>query len=584
MSIIIGINAYHGDSSVCLVKDGILVAAAEEERFKRIKHWAGFPIDSLRYCLDEAKISLDDVHHIAVNSDPKANLGRKIIYSVFKKPNFGFLMDRLKNKRNRLSIKDELRALIPESNFLGDIHNIEHHLCHLSSSYHVSNFEKSIAISVDGFGDFSSAAWGICEKNNIEIDNKVYFPHSLGIFYQAMTQFLGFPYYGDEYKVMGMAAYGEPKYLDQLRSVVFYEKDGKFRLNLDHFIHHNTKVDYQWDGGIPFVGSLFHLDALEELFQMKHRENNEELQQQHFDLAKSTQTMYEEVFYNLLNATHSQYGIDNLSLAGGCAMNSLANGGIFKDTPYKKVYIQSAAGDAGGAIGAAYVVANNLGELVDNFQMTNAFYGPSFNNDYHEKLLNEKKEQLDSNNCIVEKIEKEKDLCKKTAEAIADGKVIGWFQGRMEWGPRALGNRSILCDPRREDIREILNLKIKRRESFRPFAPAILFEDIDDWFDENHEVPFMMQVFNILEDKQKIIPAVTHKDGTGRLQTVDQLNNPRYYDLIFEFKEITGVPIILNTSFNENEPVVCKPEEALETFLRTKMDLLVLGNWMVYRS
>ena len=584
MSIIIGINAYHGDSSVCLVKDGVLVAAAEEERFKRIKHWAGFPIDSLRYCLDEAKISLDDVHHIAINSDPKANLGRKIIYSVLKKPNFGFLMDRLKNKRNRLSIKDELSALTPESNFSGDIHNIEHHLCHLSSSYHVSNFEKSIAISVDGFGDFSSAAWGMCEKNNIEIDNKVYFPHSLGIFYQAMTQFLGFPYYGDEYKVMGMAAYGEPKYLDQLRSVVFYEKDGTFRLNLDHFIHHNTKVDYQWDGGIPFVGSLFHLDALEELFQMKHRENNEELQQQHFDLAKSTQTMYEEVFYNLLNATHSQYSIDNLSLAGGCAMNSLANGGIFKDTPYKKVYIQSAAGDAGGAIGAAYVVANNLGELVDNFKMTNAFYGPSFNNDYHEKLLNEKKEQLDSNNCIVEKIEKEKDLCKKTAEAIADGKVIGWFQGRMEWGPRALGNRSILCDPRREDIKEILNLKIKRRESFRPFAPAILFEDIDDWFDENHEVPFMMQVFNILEDKQKIIPAVTHKDGTGRLQTVDQLNNPRYYDLIFEFKEITGVPIILNTSFNENEPVVCRPEEALETFLRTKMDLLVLGNWMVYRS
>jgi carbamoyltransferase len=566
------------------VKDGVLVAAAEEERFKRIKHWAGFPIDSLRYCLDEAKISLDDVHHIAVNSDPKANLGRKIIYSVFKKPNFSFLMDRLKNKRNRLSIKDELSALTPESNFSGDIHNIEHHLCHLSSSYHVSNFEKSIAISVDGFGDFSSAAWGMCEKNNIEIDNKVYFPHSLGIFYQAMTQFLGFPYYGDEYKVMGMAAYGEPKYLDQLRSVVFYEKDGKFRLNLDHFIHHNTKVDYQWDGGIPFVGSLFHLDALEELFQMKHRENNEELQQQHFDLAKSTQTMYEEVFYNLLNATHSKYGVDNLSLAGGCAMNSLANGGIFRNTPYKKVYIQSAAGDAGGAIGAAYVVANNLGELVDNFQMTNAFYGPSFNNDYHEKLLNEKQEQLDSNNCIVEKIEKEKDLCKKTAEAIADGKVIGWFQGRMEWGPRALGNRSILCDPRREDIREILNLKIKRRESFRPFAPAILFEDIDNWFDENHEVPFMMQVFNILEDKRKIIPAVTHKDGTGRLQTVDQLNNPRYYDLIFEFKEITGVPIILNTSFNENEPVVCRPEEALETFLRTKMDLLVLGNWMVYRS
>ncbi len=584
MSIIIGINAYHGDSSACLVKDGVLVAAAEEERFKRIKHWAGFPIDSIKYCLDEAKISLDDVHHIAVNSDPKANLGRKVIYSLLKRPDVSFLIDRLKNKRNRLSITDELSTLIPDNDFLGKIHNIEHHLCHLSSSYHVSNFEKSIAISIDGFGDFASAAWGLCENNNIEIDEKVYFPHSMGIFYQAMTQFLGFPYYGDEYKVMGMAAYGEPKYLDKLRSIVFYEKSGKFRLNLDHFIHHNTKVDYQWDGGIPSVGSLFNLDSLEGLLQMKHRGKNEELEQKHFDLARSTQTMYEEVFYNLLNAKYSQYGIDNLSLAGGCAMNSLANGGIFKNTPFKKVYIQSAAGDAGGAIGAAYVVANNLGELVDNSKMTNAFYGPSFNNDYHQELLREKKEQLDSSNCVVKHFDKEKDLCKKTAEAIADGKVIGWFQGRMEWGPRALGNRSILCDPRREDIREILNLKIKRRESFRPFAPAILFEDIDDWFDESHEVPFMMQVFNIHKDKQKIIPAVTHKDGTGRLQTVDPVNNPRYYDLILEFKEITGVPIILNTSFNENEPVVCRPEEALETFLRTKMDLLVLGNWMVYRS
>mgnify|MGYP001242106512 CR=1 FL=1 len=584
MSIIIGINAYHGDSSACLVKDGVLVAAAEEERFKRIKHWAGFPIDSIKYCLDEAKISLDDVHHIAVNSDPQANLGRKVIYSLLKRPDVSFLIDRLKNKRNRLSITDELSTLIPDNDFLGKIHNIEHHLCHLSSSYHVSNFEKSIAISIDGFGDFASAAWGLCENNNIEIDEKVYFPHSMGIFYQAMTQFLGFPYYGDEYKVMGMAAYGEPKYLDKLRSIVFYEKSGKFRLNLDHFIHHNTKVDYQWDGGIPSVGSLFNLDSLEGLLQMKHRGKNEELEQKHFDLARSTQTMYEEVFYNLLNAKYSQYGIDNLSLAGGCAMNSLANGGIFKNTPFKKVYIQSAAGDAGGAIGAAYVVANNLGELVDNSKMTNAFYGPSFNNDYHQELLREKKEQLDSSNCVVKHFDKEKDLCKKTAEAIADGKVIGWFQGRMEWGPRALGNRSILCDPRREDIREILNLKIKRRESFRPFAPAILFEDIDDWFDESHEVPFMMQVFNIHKDKQKIIPAVTHKDGTGRLQTVDPVNNPRYYDLILEFKEITGVPIILNTSFNENEPVVCRPEEALETFLRTKMDLLVLGNWMVYRS
>ena len=584
MSIIIGINAYHGDSSVCLVKDGILVAAAEEERFKRIKHWAGFPIDSLRYCLDEAKISLDDVHHIAVNSDPKANLGRKIIYSVLKRPNFGFLMDRLKNKRNRLSIKDELRALIPESNFSGDIHNIEHHLCHLSSSYYVSNFEKSVAISVDGFGDFSSSAWGICQGNQIEVDKRIFFPHSLGVFYQALTQFIGFPHYGDEYKVMGLAPYGNPVFLEKMRDIVLLNNDGTFKLNLKYFLHHNSKVEYEWSGGSPVVGNLLNTKELESLLGLNARKSDDELKNIHFDLANSIQAMYEEAFFNILEVSFHKYGFDNLTLAGGCAMNSVANGKVYRRSSFKNVYIQSAAGDAGGAIGAAFIVANKIKPVNKRFYMDHAYWGPSFKNDYHEKLLYDRENELNKQGCYFELIDDEDKLCNQTAQAISNGLVIGWFQGRMEWGPRALGNRSILGDPRRSDMKDILNLKIKRRESFRPFAPSILRESVSDWFEEDDDVPFMMKVFQIKEEKRTQIPAVSHVDGSGRLQTVSSSTNARYFKLISSFEELTGVPILLNTSFNENEPVVCRPEEALNTFLRSKMDLLVLGNWLVKRD
>ena len=571
---IIGINAYHGDSSACILKDGKLLAAAEEERFNRIKHWAGFPVESIRYCLEEAGIELSQVEHVAINTNPKANMFKKVTYTLKNRPNLKMVLDRIKNKKERASVDDELANAFSGQPFAGTIHHIEHHLSHLASTHLVSPFNDSVALSIDGFGDFSSAAWGACVGTSMNVDKRVYFPHSMGIFYQAMTQFIGFPNYGDEYKVMGFAPYGKPKYLEQMREVVHTKQDGTFELNLNFFRHHNENVEYEWAGGSPVVG---------ELFKSKERGKNDELEEHHRDLAHSVQARYEEVFFNILESAHAKYGIDQLSLAGGCAMNSVANGKVYRRSPFKKVYIQSAAGDAGGAIGAAYMVANKMGCTKDRYHMDHAYWGPSYDNAHHEQLLEQSKEELEKEGCSVEKIEDINELCLKTAKEISNGMVIGWYQGRMEWGPRALGNRSILGDPRRADMKDILNLKIKRRESFRPFAPSILREEVGKWFEEDDDVPFMMQVFQIKEEKRIEIPAVTHVDGSGRLQTVFKNTNPRYHKLISSFDEITGVPIILNTSFNENEPVVCRPDEALNTFLRTKMDVLVLGNWFVKR-
>jgi carbamoyltransferase len=583
-SYILGINAYHGDSSACLLQGGKLISAAEEERFTRIKHWAGLPVESIRYCLSEAGIFISEVDHIAINTDPKANFMKKIGFVFKNRPDFKMVMDKIKTKKQRAGIESELIAAFSDSSFLSQVHYIEHHLSHISSAHLVSPFENSVAVSVDGFGDFSSAAWGICNGNTISVDQRVYFPHSLGIFYQALTQFIGFPHYGDEYKVMGLAPYGKPTYLEQLRKVVHTNADGTFKLNLNYFRHHSEKIEFEWDSGSPEVGSLFNQKELEELLGFSMRVKDSPLDHRHYDLAHSIQAMYEEAFFNLLEVVHTKYRVDQLTLAGGCAMNSVANGKIYRRSPFKQVYIQSAAGDAGGAIGAAFVVANELGENNGSFYMDHAYWGPSFGNNYHKKLLTDKQKELNLAGCFVDFIEDEEILCKQTAEAISNGLVIGWFQGRMEWGPRAVGNRSILGDPRRNDMKDILNLKIKRRESFRPFAPSILRERVSDWFEEDDDVPFMMQVFQIQEEKRNEIPAVTHVDGSGRLQTVSISSNPRYHKLISAFEELTGVPIVLNTSFNENEPVVCRPEEALSTFLRTKMDFLVLGNWVVRRQ
>lgn len=595
MTFILGINAFHGDSSACLVRDGILVAAAEEERFRRIKHWAGFPSESIRYCLAEAGISLADVDHLAINQDSRASLGRKVWYTLTRRPDLGMVLDRLRNKRRRDSLETLIAQAFPGQAFRGQVHAVEHHLAHLSSAFHVSPFDEAVAVSVDGFGDFSSAAWGVGRGTDIRVEGRVHFPHSLGIFYQALTQFLGFPHYGDEYKVMGLAPYGEPKYLEQMRQIVLLQPDGSFRLDLDYFRHHREKIAYEWENGIPAFGELFS-PALAGLLGPARRKDDP-LEQKHKDLARSVQAMYEDAFFHLLNTLHAKHKLDAVTVAGGCGMNSVANGKIALKTPFKQVYVQSAAGDAGGAIGAAYSVwfgkcaplppgerGSGEGETPARFHMDHAYWGPHFSDAVIGELLSGKSADLKAQGCTVEHIDDEGELCRRTAAAIADGEVIGWFQGRLEWGPRALGNRSILGDPRRADMKDILNLKIKRRESFRPFAPSVLREAVAEWFEQDAEVPFMMQVFQIREAQRPRIPAVTHVDGSGRLQTVSAATSPRYHRLISAFREQTGVPMVLNTSFNENEPVVCRPEEALDCFLRTKMDVLVLGDWMVKRE
>jgi carbamoyltransferase len=557
-----------------------LVAAAEEERFRRIKHWAGFPSEAVRYCLSEAKIGLDDLDHVAVNQNAKANLWRKISFILAQRPNLGLILDRVRNKNERSSIPAQLQATFAGRKFTGQVHHVEHHLAHLASSFLVSPFNDAVVISVDGFGDFASAAWGIGSGQDITVDDKVYFPHSLGIFYEALTQWLGFPNYGDEYKVMGLAPYGEPKFMTEMRRIVHLRDDGAFRLNLDFFRHHNEKVEYEWENGEPKVGRLFSV-ALNELLGPA-RQKGDELTQRHKDIARSVQAMYEEALFHLLQVLHRRHGGENLALAGGCAMNSVANGKVLRSTPYKRVYIPPAAGDAGGSIGAALTVWHKFGGK-RAFVMDHAYWGPRFGEAELRERIGVSGEELKKEGCIIEEIKDEGELCLRTAQEIAKGKVIGWFQGRMEWGPRALGNRSILGDPRRADMKDILNLKIKRRESFRPFAPSILREAVPAWFETDDDVPFMMQVYQIREGKRQLIPAVTHVDGSGRLQTVCRHANQRYYRLIEAFQGLTGVPILLNTSFNENEPVVCRPDEALDCFLRTQMDVLVLGEFVISR-
>jgi carbamoyltransferase len=579
MTIILGLNAFHADSSAALVRDGGLIGAAEEERFRRVKHWAGFPKEAIAYCLREAGAQLSDVDHVAVNQNSRANLLRKIGYFLTQHPSPALVLRRLRNRRSRATIRPFLEGAFPGNDLRARLHPVEHHLAHLSSAFHVSPFDEAAIISVDGFGDFSSAAWASGAGGDIKIHGRVYFPHSLGVFYQAITQYLGFPHYGDEYKMMGLAAYGCAGVLDAMRKIVRLEPDGSFRLDLKFFRHHRENVPYQWEGS-PAFGDLF-APALEELLGPRRRPG-EPIDDRHRDIAHSAQAMYEEAFFHLARAVHKRSGLTDLALAGGCAMNSVANGKVRRNTPFRRVYVQAAAGDAGGAIGAAFAVWREMGGK-RLFVMNHAYWGPAFSGQDVEKLLDTQHSQIAEAGCTIETISDEAALTGKTAAAIAGGQVVGWFQGRMEWGPRALGNRSILCDPRRPDMKALLNGKIKRRESFRPFAPSVLQEALSEWFEEDDVVPFMMQVFQIRKEKRPLVPAVTHVDGSGRLQTVSPDTNPRYHRLIKSFYALTGVPMVLNTSFNENEPVVCKPEDALDCFLRTKMDILVMNNTIISR-
>jgi len=582
--IILGLNAYHADSSACLLKDGELLAAVEEERFRRIKHWAGFPTEGVRYCLKKGQIEIGDIDHIAVNRNPKTNLFRKALFTFRRQPTFDLVKDRLKNASRVRDIKEKLAQefKVQPGDLRAKVHHIEHHIAHLASTFFVSPFDNAAVVSVDGFGDFVGAMWGSGHGNKLEVGGRIFFPHSLGLFYLALTQFLGFPKYGDEYKVMGLAGFGEPSQLGNMQRIVNLNSNGRFELGLEYFIHHSQGVTMTWDSGEPEMGQVYSREMERHLGPARKPE--EPIEKRHEDVAASLQAMYEEAFFHYLNYVYERTKIPNLCLAGGCAMNSVANGKILDRTPFEEVYIQPAAGDAGGALGAAYYVWNQELNRPRDFVMEHAYWGPEFSKAELREAIGLRREELDKLNCKIENITDEAELCQKTAKEIADGKVVGRFQGRMEWGPRALGNRSVVVDPRRAEMQDVLNVRIKRREPFRPFAPSILLERVGEYFKRNYPDPFMAKVYPIRPEKRDEIPAVAHVDGTGRLQTVHKEDNPLYWRLIKEFEKNTGVPVLLNTSFNENEPIVCTPVEALNCFLRTEMDLLVIGNWLISRD
>jgi carbamoyltransferase len=582
MSVILGINAYHGDAGACLFVGDTIVGAVEEERLNRIKHWSGLPVQAVKWCLQEAGITLADVDHIAINRDPNANLAQKIIYSLTRFPNLAMVRDRLTNRKQLGTVRHRLEEALSTTAPKATFHNIEHHLAHMASAYYASPYDDAVVLSVDAFGDFCSTAVGSGRGGALTIDKRVSFPHSLGIFYTAMTQYLGFPHYGDEYKVMGLAPYGAPAYVAEFKNLVDVTADGLFKLDLRYFLHQRGAVSYQWNDCAPLLGRVFS-PAIEGLFGNARREG-EALDQKHKDIARSIQVTYENIFFHMINSYVADKPARNIAIAGGCGYNSVANGKVTTNTPIENVYVQAAAGDSGGALGAAYVVWHRLNPGRRGPRMEHAYLGPRFDEGTLRKAIETFFAAGLPAGISVKYGLAESELLPWVARNVAEGRVVGWFQGGAEWGPRALGNRSIVCDPRRSDMKDILNLKIKRRESFRPFAPSILREDVGEWFELEGEVPFMMQVYPVRRDKREQIPAVTHVDGSGRLQTVTEKLNGRYYRLIREFKKLTGVPCVLNTSFNENEPIVCEPREALDCFARTNMDMLVLGSHVVLRA
>ena len=611
---ILGINAYHGDAAAALVKDGKIVAAVEEERFNRIKHSAGFPVESIRYCLDVANVRLEDIGHVGISRDPSAHLHKKVLFAAARAAKqaavvgsrsrdvvtvvseplaeaelpadgngngrafgvVGQIKDRLANAVKVRDLKAEIaRAFkIPKNSLRAQFHNIEHHRAHLASSFYVSPFNRAALLSIDGFGDFISTMWGAGDGNSIEVMGRVEFPHSTGIVYTATTQFLGFPRYGDEGKVMGLAPYGKPRFIKEFRDIIRTEERGQFRLNLGYFRHHAEGVEMTWEKGSPAIGRIYSqrfIDVFGPARQPESRVSNRDR-----DIAASLQLRLEEIAFHVLNHLHESTGLTDLGLSGGVAYNSVLNGKIPLHTPFRRLFIQPAAGDSGTAVGVCYQIYNGLLKQRRTEVMHTPYTGPEFSD---EAIRSEV-----ANAGLSFQVYDDAELTIRAAEDIAAGKIVGWFQGRMEFGPRALGNRSIVVDPRRVDMKDILNDRIKKRESFRPFAPSVLEERVGDYFEQTHPSPAMLMVYQVRPHKRREIPAVTHVDGSGRLQTVSRESNPRYYQLISDFEKVTGVPLVLNTSFNENEPIVCGPRDAIECFRKTRMDALYIGNCVVKKE
>jgi carbamoyltransferase len=574
--LILGLNMFHADASAAIVQDGDVVFAIAEERLNRVKHYAGFPALAVKACLDAAGARIADVDHVAVGQDSDANLSKKVQYAL---ANPAKILNFIRLRHRKEAMRD-VRSLLAKALDVDSTelrfqeHHLEHHMAHIASAYYCSPWEKAAGFSYDGSGDFVSTMMASCEGNEIKVLERVFLPHSLGSFYTMICEFIGYKKYGDEGKVMGLAPYGKDTYCEQVREIIQLN-DSAFRLDLGYFmpLGSNQGMQIQDDGTVSLARHFS--DRMVKLFG-EPREPHTEITQRDMDLAYAMQHRFEEVFFHLLNQLHQRAPVEDLVMAGGCALNSVANGGLFQQTPFRRTWIQPAAGDEGLAIGAALHTYHSILQQPRLYQMKNSYLGPEFSDSRIEANLKQA-------NLTYRKLDRQP-LLAAVAEQIAAGNVVGWFQGRMEWGPRALGNRSIVAHPGLPDMKDVLNARIKHREWFRPFAPSILVERQNEYFEYDHPSPFMLHVYKIRPEKRAQLCAVNHVDDTGRLQTVSREENPLYYDLILAFERRTGIPVILNTSFNENEPIVCTPEEAIDCFKRTRMDVLVIGPYLVLKS
>jgi carbamoyltransferase len=573
--LILGLNMFHADASAAIVVDGEVKFAIAEERLNRHKHFGGFPALAVKACLDAVGARISDIEHVAVGQDSDANLSQKVQYA-FANPakilNFIRLRQRKESMRDVRSLLAKALDADPAQLRFQE-HHLEHHIAHIASAYYCSPWEKAAGFSYDGSGDFVSTMMACCEGSEIEVLDRVFLPHSLGSVYTMICEFIGYSQYGDEGKVMGLAPYGKSTYRDEISKIVA-PKNGGFHLDLGYFkpLGSNQGMQVLPDGTVKLAR---HFSARMEKLFGEPRHPRTEITQRDMDLAFGLQHRFEEIFFHLLNQLHSRVPVEYLAMAGGCALNSVANGKLFDHTPFHRTYIQPAAGDEGLAIGAALHTYHSVLKQPRRYELKHSYLGPEFSESRIQSALQ---------NAGLEfrKLERST-LLDEVADEIAAGNVIGWFQGRMEWGPRALGNRSIVAHPGLPNMKEVLNARIKHREWFRPFAPSIMADHQHEYFEHDHPSPFMLHVYKIRPEKRKELTAVNHVDDTGRLQTVTREENAMYYDLISAFRRKTGIPVILNTSFNENEPIVCTPEEAVDCFQRTRMDVLAIGPFMVVK-
>jgi len=581
MTVILGFNAFHADSAACLLVDGQLVGAVAEERLgERRKHSPAFPENAIRRLLADAGLRLRDVSHVALARDPSANRAAKMAY-VAQHPlkAAGAVVEHLGRNRRTQSTLEQLAAVCDEdpAQVKFETFGVEHHLAHIASAYYLSPFESQTAgFSYDASGDFASMMAARCEGPRIEVLDKVTLPHSLGFFYTALCQFIGFDDFGEEYKVMGLAPYGEDQYGEVMRQLVTFDDRHWYRLNTEYFGMHEGGESGAVDDEQRIVMGRFYTNRLIEVLGAP-RKRADPLTQREKDIARSTQVRFEEAAVHCLTRLQHLVPSAQLAMAGGCALNGVANARIHRETPFTKHYLQAAASDDGTCLGAAYWVWHNVLGRSERFHMQHAFWGPEYADERMRQVA-------EASGYLVKVCADEQELVETAAGLIADGLVTGWYQGRSEWGPRALGNRSILANPAIPTMKDTINAKIKRRESFRPFAPSVLKEEVNTYFEQDIDSPFMQHVVKIRPEWRERLPAVTHVDGTGRLQTVDKVSNPRYHALISAFQKRTGVGMVLNTSFNENEPVVDTPEQAYDCFARTDMDALCLGRYVLSKN